>query len=185
MDARIKHSLRAIKAAFMELIKEKTVQKISVTEICQNAGVNRATFYKYFDGPEDLLSKLEVEQMEELSSKINKADPKDLRELVAVVIENIHENFEFYSLVFGKETKPKFVKIFMDTLYEYTMKFLEEAFPSTTDLKREYLYYFIMSGCMGVTTIWIAQGRKVPVETVHQFSLDIVDQMFTYGKLYK
>ena len=44
MDLRIKKTKRAIRTAFYELIKEKPLEKITVTEIAARAEINKATF---------------------------------------------------------------------------------------------------------------------------------------------
>lgn len=38
-----------IEAVFLELLKEKDISKISVSEICRLAGIHRTTFYGHFE----------------------------------------------------------------------------------------------------------------------------------------
>ncbi len=45
--------------AFLSIYAEKPVKNIRVSEIAKAAGINRSTFYEYFDDPFDLLDKLE------------------------------------------------------------------------------------------------------------------------------
>lgn len=44
-----------IEKVFQELLKEKDVSKISVSEICRGAGIHRTTFYGHFDDVGDLM----------------------------------------------------------------------------------------------------------------------------------
>ena len=41
-------SKRMIKQAFLSLIKEKDISKITVTELVERADLNRATFYAHY-----------------------------------------------------------------------------------------------------------------------------------------
>ena len=52
--------------ALAELMKEKSYRKISVTEICEKAGVNRSTFYRNFKDVYDLVEKLPQELLRKL-----------------------------------------------------------------------------------------------------------------------
>lgn len=51
--------VQAIEQAFCKLLQENEFKKITVSRICSNAGVSRATFYTYFDSTESLLREIE------------------------------------------------------------------------------------------------------------------------------
>ena len=46
MDRRIKYTKNIIKTTFLKKLEEKEINKITVSEICKEADVNRATFYR-------------------------------------------------------------------------------------------------------------------------------------------
>lgn len=48
LDARVRYTKLVIKDAFISLLKEKPLNKVTVKEICALAGINRATFYRYY-----------------------------------------------------------------------------------------------------------------------------------------
>lgn len=48
------------------LLKEKRYEDFHVKDICQKAGVNRSTFYDYFQSIDDLMKKVEEMLMEQL-----------------------------------------------------------------------------------------------------------------------
>ena len=60
-DRRAQYTQSVIKDAFVKLLRQKHIGKITVTEICKLAEINRATFYLHFHDPYDLLEKLEAE----------------------------------------------------------------------------------------------------------------------------
>ena len=43
-DARVRYTKMVVKESLMELLRVKPVAKVTVTEICERAGINRATF---------------------------------------------------------------------------------------------------------------------------------------------
>ena len=61
MDKRIVNTKERITDRFMKLLKTTALDKITVTQICRRANINRATFYKYYDNPYNLLGKIESE----------------------------------------------------------------------------------------------------------------------------
>lgn len=59
-NRRVQMTKRMITDAMTELCERgEPVSKISVSELCAIAEVNRSTFYKYYDGPEDLFGEIE------------------------------------------------------------------------------------------------------------------------------
>ena len=49
IDVRVQRTFNQLMAALMELMTEKGFENLSVSEICDKAGVHRATFYKHFE----------------------------------------------------------------------------------------------------------------------------------------
>ena len=48
-DVRVKRTYGLLMNALLELMKEKDFENLSVSDICEKAGVHRATFYKHFN----------------------------------------------------------------------------------------------------------------------------------------
>ena len=47
-DLRVKKTKKALHTAFLALLSEKTFEEITVNQLCEVAGVRRATFYKHY-----------------------------------------------------------------------------------------------------------------------------------------
>lgn len=48
-DLRVRKTKKALHMAFLELLSQKTFEEITINELCERAGVRRATFYKHYD----------------------------------------------------------------------------------------------------------------------------------------
>lgn len=55
LDPRVKRTRQLLERAFLEVAAEKGFQAVSVQDIAERAGVNRATFYAHFTDKYDLL----------------------------------------------------------------------------------------------------------------------------------
>ena len=47
-DLRVTKTKKALADAFMRLLSEKSFEDITINELCESAGIRRATFYKHF-----------------------------------------------------------------------------------------------------------------------------------------
>ena len=61
-------SKECIVSAILQLIKDKPLSSISVSELCSKAGVSRMTFYRNYDSIEDIFVKQLNEIFEEYKS---------------------------------------------------------------------------------------------------------------------
>lgn len=63
-DRRTKYTKNVIRQALMELLKEKPISKITVTDICKLADINRSTFYSYYEDVYALMTQMQNELFE-------------------------------------------------------------------------------------------------------------------------
>lgn len=57
-DMRTKRTKKALKKAIIKLMMNESIDKISVTDLCNEAEINRVTFYSHYNGKFDLLHDL-------------------------------------------------------------------------------------------------------------------------------
>jgi len=67
-------SQRFIRQAFMDLLKEKQPDKITVTDIVNRADINRSTFYAHYTDVRNLMEELQREFVEQSVSLLKNAD---------------------------------------------------------------------------------------------------------------
>ena len=61
---------KAIKSAFIQLLTEKELEKITIQDITQRADINRGTFYLHYEDKYLLLSSLEDEYTFDLTNEV-------------------------------------------------------------------------------------------------------------------
>ena len=55
-DLRVRRTKKALFTAFITLVHEKAIDEITVNELCETAGIRRATFYKHYSDKYDFLT---------------------------------------------------------------------------------------------------------------------------------
>ncbi|MFF2754750.1 TetR/AcrR family transcriptional regulator [Psychrobacillus sp. NPDC058041] len=109
IDIRIVKTKEALHQSLLEILKEKTLKSISVSEICRRARVNRGTFYLHYSQVEDLFEEYFKEIMEDLANsyeepyrhvsvlKTSSLNPSTIR-----IFHHIEKYKPFYKIVFSK-----------------------------------------------------------------------------------
>ncbi len=80
-NQRIILTKRLLQEGLLRLLESKELEKISVTELCRESGINRATFYNHYSSPQDLLADLEQRLTTELTQIID--DPRFVGDISA------------------------------------------------------------------------------------------------------
>ncbi len=61
LNQRVAVTKRMVKEGLIRLLEKKSLEKINITELCQEAGINRTTFYRYYELPRDVLTEMQNE----------------------------------------------------------------------------------------------------------------------------
>jgi len=164
LDPRKKRTRQLLEKAFVELLGEKGFQAITVQDITERAGVNRATFYPHFDDKYDLLD-YTIRQgfLQEIEKRMLNAchySPENLQNLIVAVCEFTHGTNshckppqpQFESLV---ETQVK--GVLYDVLLNWLKQVNVDVAPETAATAASWAIY-------GLALQWSHEKHPQPVE---------------------
>ena len=184
-DARVKYTRMIIRKTFLELLKEKPISKITVKEICERSEINRATFYKHYKDPFDLLGKLEDEILEHIQTMISQRTYTDIAALYIDMLNVLKENEDLYRiLTSGHGDRSLYNRLFM-CCYQQVFPLIRRKFPNLGHLKQNLLYYYISQGCSGAVSYWFTNGMQESPEEIAEFisrATLSVTKMFAEGQ---
>lgn len=139
-DRRIAMTKRMLKEALIEMLKEKDIYHISIRELCENADINRTTFYKYYGSQFDLLADMEKDILEFVAKAVqcNEAEPE---KIISSICNYFEKNLEFIRLIVNNNVDPAFAKnlLAMDSIREMAQKSFDA---SKSEAELEYFYNF-------------------------------------------
>lgn len=175
-DRRAIRTKKMIRKALSELIEEKGLNNISITDLTTRADINRGTFYLHYTDKYDLLEKVEDEIMQEIQEQtkgidyINMMNIDVVNEPIPFIIklfEYFKENANFMKAILGPKGDPLFLrKLKKFTEINLFEKKLVKAFNKETMLiPEEYFISYLISAHLGVVQQWLESGmNKSPEE---------------------
>ena len=87
-------SKKLIREAFRQLLMEKALEKITVTDIVKRADINRSTFYAHYPDVKGLVEEIEAEIIYKVEGVMSSFSNSDVFENPASIIESIHISLE-------------------------------------------------------------------------------------------
>lgn len=174
-DARVRYTKMVIKNSFIKILAEKPLAKVTVKEICELSEINRATFYKYYCDPYDLLDKIENDFLEELENNVSESMHKEFQETITFILISIKAEGELYKTLFSENGDPHFPsRIFSSCYKKYTAVGEDKRFQKLKPSEQKWLFYFIAQGCSGILSQWMENGMVEPISEVADFADKII-----------
>ncbi len=179
LDARARYTKQVIEEAFLTLLREKPLSKITVTELCQLADINRATFYKHYRDVPDLMEKIEGRIFENLQEALTFPAAIELESFLLGVLRYMQDHGERYMVLGSANADPNLAMKAFLICYEKAYPMLERNLPGMAPSRRKMLYHFLSQGSGGVLTHWLKEGMQESPEEVAGFILEMCRQVIT------
>lgn len=163
-DRRVRYTKQAIRDGFLRLLAEKPIEKISVTEICREADINRGTFYAHYSDPYELKRSLEDQLSDALAQRLQESGLKRLTSLQTLRL--LSENRELCRVFAGPygdhDAMPKVIAKHADDYLEQEILTLGEV----SEPLAQCLKQLLVSSISTVVKYWLDTGMKAAPERV-------------------
>ena len=144
-DRRVRKTRGQLRQGLVRLMREKSIQDITVKELCEECDINRGTFYLHYTDVYQLLHSIEDELL--------------------VEFERVLDGLTAQSVLAAATPSPAMCSMFelladnadmclVLLCHNGDMAFLEQV-------KDDYVYSFIVSGCIGMLQCWLE--KEMPI----------------------
>lgn len=181
-DPRILRTRQALKDAFVELLEEMDVQKITVNRIAERSTIHRVTFYLHYRDIPDMMDKMAEEMGEEMQRILHEgmtSDPasaSDEDSTLVKLLEHIADNAKFYKVVLATKRIPIFterlLKLLSGVIKERMERKVSDAYFSKTNIQKDIAMWYGSSALIGVIVSWLRNDMPyTPRFLAKQFTL--------------
>ena len=153
--------------AFWAAGETRGLSRVNVSDVAKRAGVNRSTFYVYFDDIPSLLHEAEGEIISEIKRRLwsQLAVPEniDSQQFTARAVAVFEQYGDRLFFLLGAYGDPNFSR----RLRQEALESLPNLLPDTSALQdQEYALAFLSSAFIGVLQYWHEGGRQISVEAL-------------------
>lgn len=165
--------------ALLALLEQKPFEYITISEICQTAGVNRSTFYLHYENTADLLEETTRHVLGQFVSyfpadeqgKIKHYNDCDVSELNFIkekylhpYLSFIHDNQRIFATVL---TKPGIFQsnLIFERLFDNIFDPILDRFHYPQD-DRRYVMMFYLNGLTAIIREWLQEGCTKNIDEI-------------------
>lgn len=184
-DRRIKKSKQAIKEAFITLLQNKELDKITIKDITTLADINRGTFYLHYVDKYDLLSSMEDDYIKSLSEKLNfdyllkqydstEAFAKAFSSnILKNIMSYIEKNIDFYKVILNLERKSQIEDKISQLMFNNMQTHITNT-NQIADIPLDYFHSYVSGATISFIKHWVQDENRMDVDDLADILFKII-----------
>jgi len=172
-------SKKLVKDALVELLDEKTLDKITVTDIVKKADINRGTFYAHYDNVLDVVASIFQSAYEILTNSIHDIHENtdyDMSMMLKELQTVIEENFDFYRKIFSSDINMKIYEELFNVLISYILEH-ENEISNVTHAAFVFYTSFYAGGVIKLYRDWFIGNLPMTFDELTERCSVLLDDM--------
>lgn len=185
-DLRITKTKAALSSAFFDMLADKTFDDITVNELCEKAGVRRATFYKHFNDKNDFVTFIAKDIRDKFDQNIWKKDlnPAITKDYYLKYIEElidflVSHDSAIEKMVNDSGLRSTFIKVLMRQNFLDTKYRLENSVENGMKLfsTPDVVTAMIIGGTSLALIRWFEQEDRCPTDKLLSDISEFIDRI--------
>lgn len=172
LDRRTKYTKMVLQNSLFELLKQKSIDKITVTDICHLADINRGTFYYYYTDVFDLLNQIENELYENFLVYFNQyleSSERNTYLLMIKLFEYLKQEKKIFKVFFSQNGDKDFIKRVYLTAYTSVIEEWKSQKTNLDPQQLDKIFLFVANGSISLIQNWFDTGLKESPEELASF----------------
>lgn len=166
-DQRIALTKRLLREGLLRLLSKMDLNKISVTQLCKESGINRATFYRHYEQPRDILNDLKCDIFQEVAALAEKNAAKgDIKKWLESTCCYFYEHSDMLKILFRYRTDDEFVMFLNERFNEEYPDLMSKGYFTNVDCDTMRLgAFYYAGGIYYILRQWLTEPiNKTPQE---------------------
>lgn len=166
---------KAIMDSFVELAAQMPIDKITIKKVSDNCGINRNTFYYYYQDLYELKEEIIYEKTQKLLLNMDFSSSDGWKSSLRIVGAYAQKNETFIKNLFNSMGRDAFGDYMTETVYKAAYKNVCEMYEhkiaptgkKVSDKEKQHLAYFFAKIFSETTVEWIrGRSSENPVDTL-------------------
>ena len=171
VDRRVAKTRRAIRNAFVRILTEKSLEKITIKEIAETVDVDRKTVYNYYEGVYDILDELENElakRFEDVVESLEYSVGNPLQVFEALT-NMLSSDLELYGRLMQVGVQTRLIEKIGNYLREKVRGAIAKR-EGVSSEKTELAVEYVTSGMFSAYRYWFHSDRQ---QSLEEFSREV------------
>lgn len=172
-DKRSRNSANLIYGGLLECLKKKNLDDITITDICNNCTVSRATFYRLFDNIDDILQYQVDLTLKNVDKLVISSKPENFYH---IIIEACYGDGNLFKTIFFSNR----YDLLFRTYEQFSQKYESAIQHISCETKSQLHFDFsILTGILvGTLSNWVKYGQKESIDDLCGYIENTVSYLY-------
>lgn len=162
LDNRVRYTKSVLQQALLKILQRKHIDKVTVKELCEEAQINRGTFYLHYSTPNDILREIEKQFMEENMLLFQPYFNEGYEiNYMAVLFGYILEHQDLARILMGQNGNPRMMERMKELTRPGVVNGWCREFPNYSREHLDYVFDFIFAGSTRLILDWIDDNNGI------------------------
>lgn len=170
-DQRVVLTKRLLRDGLLTLLETKGIDGIRVSELCQVSGINRATFYRHYTQPRDILKDIRQDIVADV--QVLDTQSGDLSQWLEKLCRYFYDQRKLLCILFETRTDEEFAQTISQLCNQQLIRLKNTPLGVLDADSMELIAYGYAGGFYYILRQWLLEpGRKTPEEVaavMHRF----------------
>lgn len=166
IDRRIIKTKKAINNALLQLLSEKSLDEITITELTNRADVNRKTFYLHYTCIKEVAEEINKRLTEDFVIAIERGTSEsgfDPAKMFEYLNERVNNDVDFFRAFCAENTSGHFLRVLQPKLLGQLLEVYTELYPDVSREKLVDTLVYVIAGCFSLYFGWVRVPNGTPI----------------------
>lgn len=167
-NQRIMLTKQLLRNGLLRLLENKSIEKVTVTELCKEAGINRATFYTHYQIPHDILLEMEHDIIDDIEALQKQLPIQNFQTYTETLCQYLYEHADLVRVLIHNFSGQDFAEMLNKTY----KNILDSSIAKDVDKDNlKLITTYFAGGGYFLLTVWLQEDiKKTPKEIAQLIS---------------
>lgn len=163
-DRRVRYTKMVLRESMLDLLKNKSLNQISITELCKAADVNRNTFYKHYNTTYEIIREMEDEIFNALMDSIKNMD--NVNDIILASCRTLERDKKMSVIIFSETDSSSLLSKALSSFRKTDLTLQNNGDAAIQQSLLEKVYLFGEQGTIALMKDWVLGGFKETAESI-------------------
>ena len=163
----VRNTKRRLRESLIKLVGKKPLSAVTVSELTEDADVNRSTFYFHYQDVNSMVLEMENRFLDDFSVALTALEQKS-HDFITILVKCLENHMDLCQLLLGKNGDIAFVEKMKALVAEKCSKIWKDAVPELSDMEAGAMDSFLIGGVMSTLQSWVLSENRVSAAEISE-----------------
>ena len=161
----VRNTKRRLRESLIKLVGRKPLSAVTVSELTEDADVNRSTFYFHYQDVNAMIKEMEDQFISDFSIALDALEQKS-HDFITILVKCLERHMDLCQILLGANGDMAFVEKMKGIVETRCSRIWKDAVPDMSDHDARVLDSFLIGGVMSTVQAWVLDNERADADSI-------------------